>query len=51
MIYTKEPNRPRVTLEFRDWKVDQPIDAKRFDVDKVVNAIKVDFARIDAPQQ
>lgn len=51
MIYSKEPNRPRVTLEFKDWKVNQTIDAKRFDVEKVANAIKVDFARIDAPQQ
>lgn len=49
MIYTKEPNRPRVTLEFRDWKVNQEIDAKRFDLNKVANAIKVDFVRADAP--
>jgi hypothetical protein len=49
MIYTKEPNRPRVTLEFRDWKVNHSVDAKRFSLDKVKDAIKVDFARIDAP--
>ena len=49
MIYTKEPNRPRVTLEFRDWKINHAVDAKRFSLDNVKDAIKVDFARIDAP--
>lgn len=49
MIYTKEPNRPRVTLSFRDWQIDGPIPTDRFSIDRFANAIKVDFARIDAP--
>ncbi len=48
MIYTKEPNRPRVTVEYSDWKINQPIDAARFNTEKVANAIKIDFARPDA---
>jgi hypothetical protein len=51
MIYTKEPNRPRVTVEYKDWKVNQPIDSDRFNTEKVANAIRVDFARPDVNQQ
>jgi hypothetical protein len=49
MIYTKEPNRPRVTIQFSDWKVNATIDSQRFDTAKIANAIKVDFAHHDAP--
>ena len=49
MIYTKEPNRPRVTIEFKNWKVNAPIEAKRFSTEKLANAVKADFARTDAP--
>lgn len=48
MIYTKEPNRPRVTVEYSDWKINQPIDAARFNTEKVANAIRIDFARPNA---
>lgn len=49
MIYTKEPNRPRVTIEFSHWKVDATIEANRFNTAKIANAIKVDFAHPNAP--
>ncbi len=50
MVYSKEPNRPRVTVEYKDWKVNQPIESARFNTEKVANAIKVDFARLDVNQ-
>ncbi len=49
MIYTKEPNRPRVTIQFSDWKVNASIESQRFNTAKIANAIKVDFAHHDAP--
>lgn len=49
MIYTKEPNRPRVTIDFSHWKIDAPIDSGRFNTAKLANAIKADFAYTDAP--
>jgi hypothetical protein len=49
MIYSKEPNRPRVTVEFKDWKLNASIEAKRFSTEKIARAIKADFARTDAP--
>ena len=49
MIYTKEPNRPRVTIDFSHWKVNAKIDSERFNTAKIANAIKVDFAHQTAP--
>lgn len=49
MIYTKEPNRPRVTIDFSHWKVNAKIDSERFNTTKIANAIKVDFAHANAP--
>lgn len=49
MIYTKEPNRPRVTIAFSQWKVNATINSDRFNTAKIANAINVDFAHPNAP--
>lgn len=51
MIYTKEPNRPRVTIDFSHWKVNAKIDSERFNTAMITNAIKVDFAHQTAPMK
>jgi hypothetical protein len=47
MVYTKEPNRPQVTIEFSDWVLDQPIDPSTFDTARFLNRPTTEFARQD----
>jgi hypothetical protein len=51
MIYTKQPNRPQVTIEFTDWSVDKKINPSRFDTSKFIKMPKTEFARHDQSEK
>jgi hypothetical protein len=48
-IYTGDKRLPRTTLQYKDWKINAPVPAARFDSGRFSKALVIEFAQPNAP--